>query len=104
MAQCGLPLKLSPTVLPEVEGFKHLLKLYHLKGHTRSFIMSDQLRTNVSITLVHVTLCAHQSRARTNLRGQMDVHGGVGGPVAHGENVDSQIDVAGITLVLHVLE
>lgn len=34
----------------------------------------------------------------------MDIHGGIGGPVAHGEDVDSQIDVAGFTLILHVLK
>lgn len=39
-----------------------------------------------------------------NLSGQMDIHGGVGWPVAHGEDVDSQIDVAGFTLILHVLK
>lgn len=33
MAQRRLPLKLSPTVLPEIERFEHLLEFYHLKGH-----------------------------------------------------------------------
>lgn len=49
VAQCGLPLKLSPTVLPEIERFEHLLKLYHLKGHRHKQFSSIArlLRTNV---------------------------------------------------------
>lgn len=33
----------------------------------------------------------------------MDIHRSVSGPVAHGEDVDGQIDVTRFTLILHVL-
>ena len=42
-------------------------------------------------------------RTKADLGGQVDLHGGVGGPVAHGQNVHRQLDVGGATLVLGVL-
>lgn len=39
----------------------------------------------------------------TYLRGQVDLHGCVRGPVAHSEDVNCQFYVAGLTLVLHIL-
>ncbi len=50
------------------------------------------------------TLTHSHTHSLTHLSGQMDVHRYIWGPVAHRQDVDGQLDVAGITLVLHVLD